>query len=69
MISRLSKRAGTEPLKVIPDYRLAGAKEDPAKYPDGAEDLSLALQWLASSGKVPQADISKTFLLGTSYVS
>lgn len=47
---------------VIVDYRLL---EHGARFPSGAEDISLALQWLAA-GHVPQADLNNVFLLGES---
>ena len=47
---------------VILDYRRV---PDGAKYPSGAEDLSLALQWLAR-GDVPAADLENVFFLGAS---
>lgn len=50
---------------VIIDYRLYGATEDPASFPSGAEDISLALQWLAK-GQIAEADTSNLFILGNS---
>jgi len=50
---------------VIMDYRLYGAPEDPARYPSGAEDISLALAWLAQQN-VAEADTSQVFILANS---
>lgn len=51
---------------VIVDYR----RVPEGKFPDGAEDLSLALQWLAK-GEIKEADLNNVFMLGASagYVS
>lgn len=47
---------------IVLDYRRIG---DGAKYPSGAEDLALALQWL-TKGIVTQADLDNVFILGAS---
>lgn len=47
---------------IIVDYRLI---PNGAKYPDGAEDLSLAMQWLAK-GEIKEADLGNVFFLGAS---
>lgn len=47
---------------LILDYRRV---PDGAKYPSGAEDLSLALQWLAR-GDVSAADLKNVYFLGAS---
>jgi len=48
---------------VIPNYRLFSVHK--TLFPDGGEDLSLALQKLAT-GICPEADLSKVFLMGNS---
>lgn len=42
-----------------------GKDKDGAQYPSGAEDLALALEWVAA-GHVPTADLSNVFLLANS---
>lgn len=53
-----------EQWQVIINYRLYG--EHDASFPSGGEDISLALQWLAKTDKIPSADLNNVFLCGNS---
>lgn len=50
---------------MIPDYRLIGTEVDPASFPSGPEDISLALQWVAE-GHIPEADPMRLSIMGNS---